>query len=126
MKCSGTNANGEPCGGNALPGKALCFVHDPDSAPKAAEGRRRGGQNRKTPPATLPADTPDLPLASVEDVRSALAECYNAVRCGRMAVNVGNALAVIGQGILRALQQGDVEKRLQEVEEFIAKARAAA
>lgn len=126
VRCSHTKANGAQCGGTARPGGTLCVFHDPATAKKLAEGRKRGGENRKAQQTVFPPDTPPLKLATVEDVRAALAEAYNAVRVGKLSVPVANALGQLGGMLLKALQQGDVEKRLQEVEEFIATTRGAA
>src|SRR5438067_207546 len=95
-ECNYTKADGGRCGAPALAGKRRCVFHDRASAARTAEGRRRGGLNRKAPAATLPPDAAPLPLASVGDVTAALAEAYNLVRTGRIGVNVGNCLAVIG------------------------------
>lgn len=115
MRCSHTKANGEQCGGTARPGKTLCVFHDPDTAGKLAEGRRRGGENRKQQQAVLPADTPDLPLATVDDVRSALALTFNQCRTGRLGVPVANALGQLGGMLLKALEKTDLEKQVAEL-----------
>src|SRR5207248_3011889 len=97
-------------------GKRHCVFHDQASAARTAEGRREGGEARNRPAATLPPDAPPLRLGSVADGTAALAEAYNLVRTGRLAVNVGNCLAGSGQGLLKALEKGDLERRIEALE----------
>ena len=108
--------DGSPCPNPTRPGKTVCWVHDPELAAKRAEGRRRGGINRSRPAATLPPDMPDLTLKSVEDVAAALAETFNQVRKGRIAVNVGNCVGVLSNVLLKAIEGGDLERRITELE----------
>jgi hypothetical protein len=100
------------------PGRRLCLFHDPRAAAKRAEGASKGGRStaEKLKAGTLPPDIPPLKLESVADVTAALAEAYNLARVGRLAVNVGNCLAVIGQGLLKALEKGDLEQRIAALE----------
>jgi hypothetical protein len=116
-RCVHVKPDGSGC--RALPrtGRPFCTFHDPEVAGERAEGRRRGGVNRSEKAATLPPDAPPLPLTTVGDVTSALAEAYNSVRTGRLAVNVGNCLAVIGQALLKAMEKSDLEARLAALEQ---------
>jgi hypothetical protein len=66
--------------------------------------------------ATLPPDTPDLPLRTVADVVAALALTMNQVRTGRLGVNVGNCLGVLAGVLLKAIEGSDFEERLAAVE----------
>jgi hypothetical protein len=66
--------------------------------------------------ATLPPDTPDLPLKTVGDVIAVLAVTMNQVRTGRLGVNVGNCLGVLAGVLLRAIEGGDFEQRLAALE----------
>src|SRR5262245_8359912 len=112
--CTHKKPDGSRCQAPAVRGSSRCCFHDPKLARRTAAGRRKGGEIRggAIKAATLPVDAPPLPLTSVKDVTAALAEAYNLVRTGRLAVNVGNCLAVIGQGLLKALEKSDLEYRL--------------
>jgi hypothetical protein len=114
--CTGTKKDGSPCPNRPRPGKRYCMFHDPALADARAEGRKKGGVNRSQPAATLPPDTPPLALGSVADVTRALAEAYNLVRVGKLAVNVGNCLAVLGQALLKSMEKGDLEQRIEALE----------
>jgi hypothetical protein len=115
-KCNHTKPDGTRCRANALPGKTRCTFHDPDLADQRAQGRRQGGVNRSKPAATLPPDTPDLSLKSVEDVVKALATTFNAVRTGRLDARVGNCLGVLAGVLLKAIEGSDLEQRLAALE----------
>lgn len=117
-RCRGTKKDGGPCPNPARPGRAYCFSHDPDPAlsRRRADGQRRGGVSRSKREPTLPADTPDAPLRTVADVVAAVEATYNAVRTGRLGARVGNCLAVLCQVQLKAIEGGDLERRVSELE----------
>lgn len=116
MRCKGKKKDGTPCQASAHPGKRYCCFHNPDLAEQRAEGRRKGGINRREPTTTLPPDTPDLPLKSVADVVAALAQTINQVRTGRIDARVGNCLFVGAGVLLKAIQESDIEARLAALE----------
>jgi len=99
-----------------VPGKTRCTFHDPELAAERAEGRRRGRESRSRPVATLPPDTPDATLASVQNVAAFLAVTLNQVRTGQLAVGVGNCLFVGAGVLLKAIEGGELEQRLAVLE----------
>jgi hypothetical protein len=117
-RCRGKKKNGDPCPNAARPGRDYCFSHDPDPvfSRRRAEGQRRGGVSRSRREPTLPADTPDSPLRTVADVVAAVETTFNAVRTGRLGARVGNCLAVLCQVQLKAIEGGDLERRLAALE----------
>src|SRR4051794_14980131 len=110
-RCNFTKPDGTRCRAKPRPGQDKCTFHDPDLAEQRAEGRRRGGVTRCRPAATLPPDTPDLPLRTVADVVDALAETINQVRRGQLDARVGNCLGVLAGVLLRAMEGSDLEQR---------------
>jgi hypothetical protein len=114
-QCNYVKPDGTRCESHALRTKERCLTHDPDSAERRAEGRRRGGEARRA--AVLPADTPDLPLKTAEDVCAALADTFNKVRRGELDARVGNCLAAIGSQLIRSIDAADVEARVSALEE---------
>jgi hypothetical protein len=115
-RCEATKTDGKRCAANALPGRARCLFHDAASAKKTAAGRSKGGKTAMRPTATLPPGTPDAPLGSVSDVAKFLGQTMNEVRCGKLAVGVGNCLAVLAGTLIKALETSDLEKRLAALE----------
>jgi hypothetical protein len=59
----------------------------------------------------------------VNDVTALLAQTINQVRCGSVDSKTGNAVGYLASVLLKALQQGDIEARLQALE-AVHKARA--
>lgn len=116
-KCRCKKRDGSPCPNRARTGKATCWIHDPDLAQQRAEGRRRGGLNRLRPATTLPDDTPVAPLATVQDVAALLAATINQVRTGKVAVQVGNCVGVLAGVLIKAIEGGDLERRLVALEQ---------
>jgi hypothetical protein len=116
IQCQGKRTDGSRCRHQARPARKLCIFHDPETARKCAEGRRRGGLNRSRPATRLPVDTPDAPLASVQDVAAFLAVTMNQVRTGRVGVNIGNCLFVGAGVLLKALQTETQEQRIAALE----------
>jgi hypothetical protein len=52
----------------------------------------------------------------VADVTAALAEAYNGVRTGRLDARVGNCLGVLAGVLLKAIEGGELEQRVTELE----------
>src|SRR5689334_15400415 len=109
-RCRHKKRDGTPCPNPPRAGGRYCWVHDPELAESRAEGRRRGGVNRSKRAATLPPDTPDLPLRSVADILAAVEVTFNQVRRGQLDARVGNCLGVLAQVQLKALEGSEVER----------------
>src|SRR5690349_7438754 len=114
--CCHRKRDGGRCQAMPRAGRKHCTFHDPELAEARAEGRRQGGVNRSKPAATLPADSPDLPLRTVADVVAALAATINQVRTGRLGVGVGNCLGVLAGVLLKAIEGSDLEQRIAALE----------
>jgi hypothetical protein len=113
-KCTAKKDNGERCGAWAVNGKTKCALHsDPELASKM--GAKHGRM------AALPADfnaptTLEDPKTA-DQVRNVLAETITQVRRRRMDTRTANALAYVATSLLRAIEVGDIESRLKELEE---------
>jgi hypothetical protein len=92
----------------------LCYFHaNPD---KAAELGRTGGR-AKSPTGTLGvAEYVARPLKSVDDVSKLLADTINDLRSGTIDSRLANTVGFLATGMLKALQQGDLEGRLRAME----------
>lgn len=126
-RCCYVKPDGKQYAATALPKERHCVFHSRATAAKTAAGRKAGGEKRagSLRPATLPEGTPPLRLESVADVTAALAETFNHVRVGRLAVPVGNALAVIAQGLLKSLEKAEWERRFEALEAALSRGGAA-
>lgn len=117
MQCEGVKVDGSKCQAKALPGRPHCVFHDPATAEARAAGRRAGGKRRSRPAAVLPLEEPDADLGTVEGVAAFLGRCVNAVAKGRLDPKVGNCVGLLAGQLMRALADGDIERRLKDLEE---------
>ena len=113
-QCKGTKADGTRCRTNAMTGSEYCFFHDPAKAEEQEAARQAGGRVGKT--RVLPPDTPDAPLSSMADVVALLGQTINQLRRGEIDPRVANAVGYLSGTLLKALQQGDIEQRLADLE----------
>lgn len=116
-QCTHTKPDGTRCGATARRGRRCCVFHDKASAARTAEGRRRGGLNRKVAPTTLPPDAPDLPLRTMHDVVALLEDTINRVRTGRLGVAVGNSVGQLAMVLQKCLERADLEARILVLEQ---------
>ena len=121
QRCAHVHPSGKPCGGYAVRGSAFCFAHAPEQADQRDAARRKGGQAGKT--AVLPAS--DLAVRSLGDVVGLVETTINDVRCGRVDVRVANAIGVLAGVAIRAIQHGELERRLDALEAVLAPEKAA-
>jgi hypothetical protein len=109
----GVTKSGEACTAWAMEG-GLCYFHANPN--KAAELGQRGGK------AKGPKGTADLfeyvarPLKTVDDVTNLLADTINDLRSGSIDSRLANTVGYLATGMLKALQQGDIEGRLRAME----------
>jgi len=112
--CQAKTKDGEPCRTPALAGSDFCFFHDPDRADERFEGRAAGGrQNRMS---TLSADAPDVQVETCQDVARLLSATINQVRKGELDPRVANAVGYLANIFIKAIEQGDMEKRIEDLE----------
>lgn len=121
-RCAHVHPSGKSCGGYAITGSDRCFAHSPEAAERRAAARRRGGQAGRI--VVLP--TSDLTVRSLGDVVGLVETTINDVRCGRIDVRVANAIGVLSNVAIKAIQQGELEQRLEALEAVLAPERARA
>lgn len=113
-RCEKVKRSGERCGANAQAGSRWCFFHDPAKTAERTAARRAGGSATRA--TVLPLDTPSVTLASVSDVVTLLAETINHVRRGALDVRVANCVGYLAGHVLTALEKGELEQRMTELE----------
>ena len=116
-QCNEVKSDGSRCGAYPISGSDYCFAHDPARAAERQAARQSGGRVGKTK--VLSPETPDAPLLSMADVVALLGLTINQVRRGELDPRVANAVGYLAATLLRALEQGDIEKRLAELEAII-------
>lgn len=115
--CRQIKSGGSRCQAKRMTGSDFCFFHNPKAASKRTAARRAGGM--KSRPTVLDGDTPDLPLKNAEDVAALLALTINQVRRGELDPKISNAVGYLTGILLKAIEQGDVEERLQSLEAIV-------
>ena len=112
--CKSKKPDGSGCQAVALPGSDFCFFHDPAKADERRAAQSRGGSQNKMK--TLPDTVPDMEVADCEDVVRLMSETINLVRKGRIDPRVANAIGYLANVLIKAAEQGDLERRIAEVE----------
>ncbi len=122
--CRATKPDGSSCQAAALPGSDFCFFHDPDRADDRREANAAGGRQGKTK--TLDAAAPDVKIESCQDVVRLISVTINQVRRGELDPRVANAVGYLANVLIKAVEQGDLEKRIEDLEAAVkAKGRTA-
>jgi hypothetical protein len=67
----------------------------------------------------LPLNTPDHPLGNSTDISALIAETTNQLRRGQLDPKVATAIGYLASVQLRAFEQGLLEKRMKEIEDYL-------
>jgi hypothetical protein len=111
-KCIATTREGKPCRAWATEDSDFCLTHgQPD---KVREAGRRGGQAAREK-AVLPSAA--FELKTPQQVASMLEHITNAMLQGQLDRGLASCAGYLGQGIIKALEQGDLEQRIAALEE---------
>lgn len=117
MNCKASTTNGAPCKMPAIKGGRYCFTHSPAMRRLQAEARRRGGSNSHTPhagnPETIPAQ-----IATIQDARALLAYIKDELLAMDNSIPRARALLALHDGFIRSLEIGEIEQRLQALEQL--------
>ena len=115
--CQATKPDGSRCQAAALPGSGFCFFHDPARAAERRAAQSFGGsQNRMK---TLAADAPDVKVADCRDVVQLIGATINQVRKGELDPRVANAVGYLANVLIKAVEQSETERRLDELEAIV-------
>ena len=117
QSCRAVKSDGSRCQAAALPDSDFCFFHDPSRADERRDAQALGGrQNRMK---TLDATAPDIRVEDCQDVVRLISETINQVRKGQIDPRVANAVGYLANVLIRAVEQGEMEKRLAELEAIV-------
>jgi hypothetical protein len=117
--CSATNASGDPCGMPPLEGSRFCFAHDPRRGKDRAQARKRGGHNRQTPGATDELREA-VSLDDVAGIRRILTAVVADTIAQANSAQRSRAIGYLLGVALKALEVGELEERLEALEQRIA------
>jgi hypothetical protein len=116
-KCRYKKGN-KHCKNYALTGDEFCFFHSPKKAKERAKAQRKGGKKALSDKKRV-LEQSNIQIEKTADVVKLLNETINQVRTGEIEVKIANAVGYLSGICLKALEQGDIEKRLEALEEKV-------
>jgi hypothetical protein len=116
-KCEYRKGN-RRCKNYALTGDEFCFFHSPKKAKERAQAQRKGGKKALGEKKRVLVGS-NIQIKNTIDVITLLNETINQVRTGEIEVKIANAVGYLSGICLKALEQGDIEKRLEVLEEKV-------
>ena len=120
-QCSATKADGARCCTVALPNRESCLFHDPDRAAERSAGRSLGGSRNRVK--ILGDGVPDVTIQDCGDVVRLIVVTINQVRKGAIDPRLANSVGFLANVAIRALDQGEMERRLAEIEAVVRNSR---
>ncbi len=117
-RCQGTRADGEPCGMAPMADSDFCWAHDPSNAEAAAEARRMGGLRHRREGTVAGAYHFDG-LGTVQDIRRLVEIAVYDTLGMDHSIQRSRTLAYLAQTALKSLEVGEVQDRLQVLEELV-------
>jgi flagellin-specific chaperone FliS len=116
-KCKYRKDN-KSCKNYALTGDNYCFFHSPRMAKERAQAQRKGGKRALGEKKRVLAES-NVQIQNTADIIKLLNVTINQVRTGGIEVKIANAIGYLSGICLKALEQGDIEKRLEVLEEKV-------
>jgi hypothetical protein len=114
--CKARTKAGDSCPAPAVQ-RGLCFFHaNPDKLSEL--GRQGGSKNRHAD--TGDCDLQHRQLKTIADVSALLEETINRVRKGPFDLRAANSIGFLAGILLKGLERGRVEERLDDLEETMA------
>lgn len=114
-RCNHATASGAACRMPPVREGGVCKWHEdtPAAAALRREASRRGSRRNLR---VLPSDTPDQPLSSIAEVRTALAALYNATVRGELNPRASATANAIASVLLRSYAAEELERRIAAIE----------
>ena len=110
--------NGKSCKAYALHNSTYCFIHDPQNVKKRAEARKKGGFHRRV---IKRAEHEYYAISSIKDINTILEKAINEACSLESSQSQLRVLAYLCQTALKGLELGNLEERLNVIEEKFAK-----
>lgn len=117
QRCKAKKEDGSPCGAYAVTGGDFCFVHSPAHVEERTEARRKGGRhNRAGHGGNL--DNVPAQVRTLNDVLTLLDFTKDELLVMGNSVTRARALIGLAAAYTQAIMNGDIENRLERLEEF--------
>ncbi len=110
-QCAAVRPGGQRCRAQALPGRALCFAHDPENRERASEARRKGGHNSAS---TVRASR-HMPR-DMRELAQRLLEAVDEVHRGELDSRRATAMASLAGSYVKVYEVAEVEHRIADLE----------
>lgn len=117
MKCKYIGSNEEKCNANAMRGRDFCFSHELSMVEERQQAVKRGGYAPK--PRKGASQLTPIAIKSVGDILTLLEDTLNRVRTEPMTHQKANCIGYLSGIALKALEQNNLEIRLEAVEHAI-------
>lgn len=110
--------NGKKCQAYAIKDSEYCFFHNPGSAKKRAEARKKGGFNRRV----LKSNQYEYhPIKTVNDVNAILESAINEARSLESSQSQLRTVGYLCNMAFKGQELGNLEERLNALEESMEK-----
>jgi len=113
-KCVGTNRDGTPCSAALVPGAVYCRWHDPALAEERKEWSRKGGLAKRNTIRARKAFSGGA--LDADQLLGLIGSTIVGVLGGRIAPNVGNAIAALARTSVTIRDAVETEERLAALE----------
>ncbi len=114
IHCQSLTMAGQPCRSVAVMECGHCNSHCPQFEAERQEARRRGGKNSSAVERAYSRLPDDLRAIS-----RLLADTITEVKAGTLAPAVGNSIASLSRALIGAIESGNVETRVGELEDLL-------
>lgn len=116
-RCAHIAGNGAGCLAYAVKGSQYCFFHDP--SPEAIAKRQKAlmkGAKRSRGNEGLSTWEPRS-LSTMQDLKAALDELFNAGMSGQLSTSRISALASVANSLSKVIEGSDLEARIKAIED---------
>lgn len=110
-RCKHIKNNKEQCRANALATDELCFWHSAKSKEEMLNAVQKGGSSPKRSYENEP-----ISLKNTVDVVALIEKTVNELRQNKTSTRLANAIGYLSGIALRAIEQSDLEKRMEVLE----------
>ena len=111
-KCQFIKSDKSQCKANAIKDDKCCFWHSMEMKEQRSKAVMDGGLSLKR----SYGRTDVISITNTQDVLKLVVETINDLRCNKVSTRNANAIGYLAGVALKTIEQGDLEKRLQEVE----------
>ncbi|PJC32744.1 hypothetical protein CO049_02020 [Candidatus Roizmanbacteria bacterium CG_4_9_14_0_2_um_filter_36_12] len=119
MKCIYIKEGGEQCNAFAMGNSQFCYLHNPDITDEEKRiNQTKGGKSNII---RVNGSLPLIRAKTSQEVAGLLEKTINEVRSGELDPRIANTIGYLAGHLIKAIEVGEVEKRINAIEEVINK-----